>query len=89
VRAGGYVGEGVAASNLAARTVRDLVLGRDSELTALPWVGRAPRRWEPEPLRWAGIHSVYWLYRHADRAERRTGRPARLGALVDRLTGRE
>ncbi len=40
--AGGYVGEGVAASNLAARTLRDLILGRDSELTALPWVGRSP-----------------------------------------------
>ena len=27
-RAGGYVGEGVAASNLAGRTLRDLILGR-------------------------------------------------------------
>ena len=85
-RAGGYVGEGVAASNLAARNLRDLILGRESELA---WVGRAPRRWEPEPLRWAGIRSVYWLYRRADTAERRSGRPSRLGALVDRFSGRE
>ncbi len=49
--AGGYVGEGVAAANLAGRTLRDLILGEHTSLTALPWVGRAPSRWEPEPLR--------------------------------------
>jgi glycine/D-amino acid oxidase-like deaminating enzyme len=87
--AGGYVGEGVAAANLAARTLRDLILERSSPLVGLPWVGRAPRRWEPEPLRWAGIHAVYWLYRRADDAERRSGRPSRLGALVDSASGRE
>jgi hypothetical protein len=81
--AGGYVGEGVAASNLAARTLRDLLLGERSELTTLPWVGRAPRRWEPEPLRWAEIRAVYALYRAADRRERRSGRPSRLGELID------
>jgi glycine/D-amino acid oxidase-like deaminating enzyme len=85
-RAGGYVGEGVAAANLAARALRDLILGQDTELA---WVGREPRRWEPEPLRWAGIQSVYWLYRRADDVERRSGRPSRLGALVDRFSGRE
>jgi glycine/D-amino acid oxidase-like deaminating enzyme len=87
--AGGYVGEGVATANLAGRTLRDLLLGERSELTALPWVGRKPRRWEPEPLRWAAIQSVYSLYRRADRGERRTGRPSRLGRLVDALSGRE
>jgi glycine/D-amino acid oxidase-like deaminating enzyme len=87
--AGGYVGEGVAAANLAGRTLRDLILGDSSSLTALPWVGRAPRRWEPEPLRWGAIHGVYSLYRMADRIERRTGRQSRLGRLVDALSGRE
>jgi glycine/D-amino acid oxidase-like deaminating enzyme len=87
--AGGYVGEGVAAANLAGRTLRDLLLGERSELTALPWVGRAPRRWEPEPLRWAAIHSVYSLYRRADRGERRSGRPSRLARLVDAVSGRD
>jgi len=86
--AGGYVGEGVAAANLAGRTLRDLILGERTHLTALPWVGRAPSRWEPEPLRWPAIHGVYSLYRTADRIERRTGRPSRLGALVDALSGR-
>ncbi len=86
--AGGYVGEGVAASNLAARTLRDLILGEPTALTALPWVGRRPRRWEPEPLRWSAIHGVYSLYRRADRIEERTGRPSRLGRLVDAVSGR-
>ncbi len=59
VTAGGYVGHGVAGTNLAARTVRDLILGHDSELTALPWVGHRSRRWEPEPLRWVGASTLY------------------------------
>jgi glycine/D-amino acid oxidase-like deaminating enzyme len=86
--AGGYVGEGVAAANLAGRTLRDLILGQPSELTALPWVGHRPRRWEPEPVRWGAIQSVYSLYRRADRSERRSGRQSRLGRIVDMVTGR-
>ena len=86
--AGGYVGEGVAAANLAGRTLRDLILGGDSALARLPWVGPAPRPWEPEPLRWAAIRSTYALYRLADRAEQLTGRPSRGAALLDALTGR-
>jgi hypothetical protein len=31
---------------------------------------------------------VYALYRHADRLERRRGRPARLARLLDRASGR-
>jgi glycine/D-amino acid oxidase-like deaminating enzyme len=86
--AGGYVGEGVAASNLAARMLCEQIVGEPTALSALPWVGRTPRRWEPEPLRWAGIHAVYDLYRAADRLERRGGRPSRLGRLVDGVSGR-
>jgi glycine/D-amino acid oxidase-like deaminating enzyme len=86
--AGGYVGEGVAAANLAGRTLRELILGEPSELAPLPWVGRRPRRWEPEPIRWGEIHSVYSLYRRADRDERRSGRPSRLGRVVDAVSGR-
>ena len=67
--AGGYVGSGVSATNLAARTLVDLVLHRDSSLTRLPWVRGRARRWEPEPLRWLGARLVYGLYRAADRRE--------------------
>jgi glycine/D-amino acid oxidase-like deaminating enzyme len=86
--AGGYVGEGVAATNLAGCTLRDLILGRDTELTRLDWVGHTSPRWEPEPLRWIGIRTVYTLYRAADRREARTGRPSKFAWLGDRLAGR-
>jgi glycine/D-amino acid oxidase-like deaminating enzyme len=86
--AGGYVGEGVAATNLAGCTLRDLILGRDTALTRLDWVGHTSPRWEPEPLRWIGIRTVYTLYRAADRREARTGRPSKFAWLGDRLAGR-
>jgi glycine/D-amino acid oxidase-like deaminating enzyme len=86
--AGGYVGDGVSTTNLAGRTLRDLILGRESELVTLPWVGHAWRRWEPEPLRWLGIRGVYALYRRADREEERTGRPSRMAAMADHISGR-
>ena len=85
-RAGGYVGDGVAASNLAGRTLAELVLGRDTALTRLPWVGHRSPRWEPEPLRWLGVNAGLQLAQLADREEETTGRPARLGAVLDRLT---
>jgi glycine/D-amino acid oxidase-like deaminating enzyme len=86
--AGGYVGLGVSTSNLSGRTLRDLLLGHDTELTRLPWVNRTVRKWEPEPLRWLGVHSMYQLYRIADEREAKgLGRTSRLAALADRLTG--
>jgi glycine/D-amino acid oxidase-like deaminating enzyme len=86
-RAGGYVGDGVAAANLAGRTLADLVLGRVSLLTELPWVGHRSPSWEPEPLRWLGVNAGLRLARLADREEERTGRPSRLGPLLARMTG--
>jgi hypothetical protein len=79
--AGGYTGHGVAAANLAGRTLADLVLGTASPLVTLPWVGHRSPRWEPEPLRWTGVHSLYALYRAADRMESRSG-SARTSALA-------
>jgi hypothetical protein len=67
--AGGYTGHGVAAANLAGRTLADLVAGERSPLTTLPWVGHRSRAWEPEPARWTGVHGLYALYRLADRLE--------------------
>jgi len=85
--AGGYVGDGVGAANLAGRTLADLILHRDTALTRLPWVGHRSRRWEPEPLRWAGATAVRRLATAADAAEARTGTPSRRAALISRLTG--
>lgn len=88
--AGGYVGIGVSTSNFAGRTLADLVLERQTERTDLPWVNRRPRKWEPEPLRWLGVHAMYRLYHLADRRERASGgqRSSRLAAFANRLTGR-
>nr|WP_246080614.1 FAD-dependent oxidoreductase [Nonomuraea mesophila] len=84
--AGGYVGSGVTTANLAGRTLRDLVLRRDTELSRLPWVGRQVRQWEPEPLRWAGVQLIYALFRAADRHENERGTTtsayARLANLI-------
>jgi glycine/D-amino acid oxidase-like deaminating enzyme len=87
--AGGYVGHGVTTTNLAGRTLRDLVLARDTELTRLPWVGRRVRRWEPEPLRWLGVHGLYAAYRAADRHEagQRAG-TSPLARVADLVAGR-
>ena len=87
--AGGYVGSGLTTTNLAGRTLRDLVLGHDSALTRLPWTGRQVRSWEPEPLRWLGVHALYALYREADRREARgLGRTSLLARVADRVAGR-
>ncbi|MET0953960.1 MAG: FAD-dependent oxidoreductase [Aeromicrobium sp.] len=82
----GYAGHGVAAANLAARTLVDLVLARDTDLVRLPLVDHRPPRWEPEPLRWAGIHAMYRLFRTADGREERRG--ATSTSLIARFAGR-
>ncbi|MEP7193491.1 MAG: FAD-dependent oxidoreductase [Actinomycetota bacterium] len=84
--AGGYVGDGVALTNLAGRTLADLVTHRDTPLTRLPWVQHRSRRWEPEPLRWLGVNAGLQLAALADREERLTGHPAVLGSALAALT---
>ncbi|MGH9029238.1 MAG: NAD(P)/FAD-dependent oxidoreductase, partial [Acidimicrobiales bacterium] len=85
--AGGYVGDGVSTSNLAGRTLADLVLGHDSELVHLPWVGHRSPKWEPEPLRWLGVNLALSATRLADRNELSGGTPSRLGMRLKRLLG--
>jgi glycine/D-amino acid oxidase-like deaminating enzyme len=83
--AGGYVGDGVGTSNLAGRTLADLILGRRTPLTSLPWVGHSSRRWEPEPLRWLGVNTGLTAMRLADPEERLTGRPSVIARTFSRL----
>ena len=86
--AGGYVGDGVATTNLSGRTLAGLITGSTSELTRLPWVDHRSRRWEPEPLRWIGINSMVRLPVGADSYESRTGKRERWrSAIIARLTG--
>jgi glycine/D-amino acid oxidase-like deaminating enzyme len=84
---GGYVGDGVATSNLAGRTLAQLITGREGELTHLPWVGHRSRDWEPEPLRFLGVNGGRLLMTYADRAEARSDRPARSAKALARFIG--
>lgn len=63
---GGYLGRGVAASNLFGHTLAELITGTDTARTRCPWVLRdariedALRVWEPEPVKWLGATSHIW-----------------------------
>jgi glycine/D-amino acid oxidase-like deaminating enzyme len=85
--AGGYVGDGVGASNLAGRTLADLLRGERTRLTGLPWVGHRSRAWEPEPARWLGANLGLRVMSSADTEEARTARPSRRAAVFGRFLG--
>ncbi len=87
--AGGYVGTGVTATNLAGRTLTDLILERNSELVDLPWVNHRVRKWEPEPLRWLATKGLYAAYGVADRGELAgSQRTSPIAHMADVITGR-
>lgn len=84
---GGYAGDGVAFSYLAAGAMADLILNKKSERTRLPFVQWKNPQWEPEPLRWIAINGAIKLSGLADREERRMNRPSRIMKLLSRITG--
>lgn len=81
-RIGGLRRDGVAATNLFARTVLDVWHQRDTPLTALPFVGHESPRWEPEPLRFVAINSLLRLSERIDRHELRRGKRPRILAKI-------
>ena len=86
---GGYVGTGVTSTNLAGRTIADLILGNNTEVASLPWVNHKVRQWEPEPLRWIATKGLYAAYGVADNVElagRETTSP--IARIADVVTGR-
>jgi len=85
--AGGYGGEGVGASNLAGRTLADLMLQRDSSLVQQPWVCplHSLNRWEPEPLRWLGYNAIIKSFVWEDQVLKQTSSPAWQRRLVQTL----
>jgi glycine/D-amino acid oxidase-like deaminating enzyme len=85
--AGGYVGDGLSTTNLAGRTLADLVLGSDTELTRLPWVGHRSPDWEPEPLRFVGANLGMAAMEVADREERVTKRSSVAAKIMGPLVG--
>ena len=82
---GGYVGEGVAAANLAGRTMAELIRGESTERTSLPWVGHKARSWEPEPFRWLGVRSSRAILATADAREEATDREAKVAYAISKF----
>ncbi|MBW8872208.1 MAG: FAD-dependent oxidoreductase [Leifsonia sp.] len=85
--AGGYVGDGLSTTNLAGRTLADLLTETRTELTALPWVGHRSPRWEPEPLRFAGANAGLVAMESADLEEGVTRRPSVVSRTLAPLLG--
>jgi glycine/D-amino acid oxidase-like deaminating enzyme len=85
--AGGYVGDGVSTTNLAGRTLSDLIRGEDTPLTHLPWANHTSPLWEPEPFRWIGVNLALKMMASADKVEETKGRPARRADLISRFIG--
>ncbi|HEU4806781.1 MAG TPA: FAD-binding oxidoreductase [Homoserinimonas sp.] len=86
-QAGGYVGDGLSTTNLAGRTLADLITGTESELTTLPWVGHRSPDWEPEPLRFVGANLGLLATTVADAEEKLTSRPSVVARAIAPLTG--
>jgi len=85
--AGGYVGDGLSTTNLAGRTLADLLTGSDTELTRLPWVNHRSPSWEVEPLRFAGANAGMAAMSVADAEERITGRRSLAARIMGPLVG--
>ena len=64
------------------------MLGRDTELARLPWVGHRSPSWEREPLRWLGINAGLRAMTLADGEESVTGQQSVLARVMDPLLGR-
>lgn len=85
----GYAGHGVTSAYLAAKSLAEVVSGGNGADARLPWVGRQARNWEPEPVRWVGVHAMYRLFSFADWAEERSNatRTSAFASIGSRLAG--
>jgi glycine/D-amino acid oxidase-like deaminating enzyme len=83
----GYIGHGVANSNLAGRILVDLILETPSALTELPMANHRSPDWEPEPLRFIGVRYVQQAFAGIDAKADRTGKPPG-GLSLARFLGR-
>lgn len=85
--AGGYTGDGVVMSYVAANSLADLIVAPDQEtpFTRLPFVQHQSARWEFEPLRWLGINSVLGAASWADRVEGRQQRESPASRWLERF----
>jgi glycine/D-amino acid oxidase-like deaminating enzyme len=62
----GYCGNGIAAAHLGGKVLRDLVLGRHTEYSTSPLVGRRERAFPPEPFAFCGARLTSRLTRRRE-----------------------
>jgi glycine/D-amino acid oxidase-like deaminating enzyme len=62
----GCVGHGVSMTHLNGRTIADLLLEKDTDLTRVWFVGRRTIPWPPEPLRFVASHVIRGYMRIED-----------------------
>jgi glycine/D-amino acid oxidase-like deaminating enzyme len=65
----GYTGRGVTTSAIGGRLLAGLIGGWKTGLEALPFHRTDTPRWEPEPLRWAGVRYVQNAFSRIDKAD--------------------
>lgn len=63
----GCIGHGVSMSHLNAKTMCDLLLEKNTELTACPFVNRRVFPWPPEPVRIATVGAIRGYLKLEDR----------------------
>jgi glycine/D-amino acid oxidase-like deaminating enzyme len=83
---GGYVGDGVTLSYLAAKTLAQKF--NNVEILDLPFVNQKIGRWEPEPIRYLAVNAGFKATVAADVEERFSNRPSLIANLVDPLINR-
>lgn len=84
-RLGGYAGDGVTMSHLAAKILAHEILDRPNEIRSLHFVNRKIRKWEPEPIRYLGVNALMKLSALSDREERLTKRESFLDRVISPL----
>ena len=81
-RLGGYAGDGVTMSYLAAKIIANLIEKTSNPVTQLHFVNRQLRMWEPEPLRYIAVNSLVKLSGVADTEEKITSRPSVVSRII-------
>lgn len=79
---GGYAGDGVTMSHLAAKALAAEITDSTHSVRGLHFINRPIRSWEPEPLRYVAVNSLVKLSSVADKEESLTGRPSLLNRII-------
>lgn len=82
----GYTGRGVSTSAMCARLLAGRIGGWTTGLETLPFHRREAPRWEPEPLRWAGVRYTQNALARVDEADNQGRVPPLDARLAKYLT---